>query len=92
MAGLIAWKSNRSAPIPLKVFYSIGGIFISTILTHERFRNVLIEKISKNIPDNIKENNELIDENIGKFGANYWNKIEDLVNQVKNKVKNKQTE
>ena len=89
LAGLIAWKSNKSSPLPIKTFYSLAGIFLSSLLTHERLRSVLKEKISSNIPEDIKLNARLVDERIGMFGADMWNQGENLFNQVKNKVLNK---
>ena len=90
MAGFIAWKSNQSAPIPIKAIYSLGGIFISSLLTHERLRSVLKEKISSNLPNDIKWNVKFVDERIGMFGADIWNQGEGLFNQLKGKVYNKQ--
>lgn len=89
LAGLIAWKSNQPAPIPLKAIYSVGGIFVSTLLTHEKLRERLKETISKSIPEDIKARYRIVDERIGMFGANIWNHGEDIFNQAKSKLLNK---
>lgn len=89
LAGLIAWKSNQPAPIPLKSIYSIGGIIVSTLLTHEKLRNRLKEAISTSIPEDIKAGYRVVDERIGMFGANIWNHGEDIFIQAKSKLLNK---
>ena len=83
LAGLIAWKSNQSTSFPLKSIYSLGGIFISSLLTHEKLRTRLKEKISSNIPDDIKMNFKIIDDRIGMFGADIWNRVENLFKDMK---------
>lgn len=90
LAGLIGWKSNQSAPFPLKAIFCLGGIFTSSLLTHEKLRSILKEEISSKIPDEIKVNAKVIDERIGMFGADIWNQGEYLFNSLKNKILNKQ--
>lgn len=89
LAGLISWKSNQSAPFPLKAIFCLGGIFTSSLLTHEKFRLRLKEEISSNISEEIKVKIRDVDERIGIFGANIWSQGESLFNQLKNKVLNK---
>ena len=82
MAGLIAWKGNRTAPFPLKVAYSVGGVFLSTLVTHGKSRNFLKHKIESILPEKITENYKMINEKVGFFGSDVWNRSEDCYNQI----------
>lgn len=55
---------------------SACGIFFSSLLTHQKLREVLMEKSSEMIPKIMKENYKIIDEKVGMFGANVWNSFE----------------
>lgn len=86
MAGLISWRSNIVAPLPLKAIYSFGGVFVSTLITHERFRSTLKHQIEAVLPEEFIRNYKIIDGKVGMFGAELWNKSEDLFHQAKSKV------
>ena len=86
LAGIISWRSNKTAPIPLKIVYTVGGVFVSSIMTHQKFRDNLKERIASKLPDNLKEHCLIIDEKIGMFGADFWNQSEELFNDLKSRL------
>lgn len=90
LAGLISWKSNKTAPLPIKAIYTIGGVFVSTLITHRKFRENLKSKASSILPDALKLHLNIVDERIGMFGADIWNRSEEIFNQLKERLnKNK---
>lgn len=86
LAGLIAWRSNQSAPVPIKAIFSIGGVFMSTLITHEKIRNTLKSKVSEVLPEKFVNTYQIVDRRIGSLGADLWNQSEDLVHYTKTKI------
>jgi hypothetical protein len=78
LAGLISWRSNKSAPLPIKIVYTAGSVFVSTLVTHQRLRENIKERISSVLSDDLKFHYMKIDERIGMFGAKIWNKTDEL--------------
>lgn len=85
LAGLISWRSNKTAPIPVKIVYTAAGVFVSTLVTHQRVRENIKERISSLLSDNFKEQYRMFDERIGMFGADIWNRSEDFYNDMKSR-------
>lgn len=86
MAGLISWRSNKFAPLPIKIGYTFGGVFISTLITHKRLRENIKERISSVLSDDLKLHYRSFDENIGMFGVKIWNRTEELFNDLRKRL------
>lgn len=86
LAGIISWRSNKTAPLPFKAIYSLSGVFVSTLITHADFRNNLKHKIASNLPEDVVNNYKVIDGKFGSFFADAWDKGEDLFIRIKDEI------
>jgi len=68
------------------MIFTVGGITITSLLTHRKLRNHIQTRISELLPTEVKEVYLQGETAVGQFGANIWGKIDDLIEDVKNKV------
>ena len=68
------------------MIFTVGAITITSLLTHRKFRNHFQTRISELLPAEVKEVYLQGETAVGQFGANIWGKIDDLIEDVKNKV------
>lgn len=86
LAGLISWRSNKSAPLPIKLFYTAGGLFVSTLVTYPRTRENIKKKISSVLSDDLKFHYKKVDEKVGMFGAEIWNRTDELFKDLRRRL------
>lgn len=86
MAGLISWRSNKTAPLPIKIVYTVGGVLVSTLITHKGLRENVKLEISSILSDDLKFYYKKFDERIGMFGAEIWNGTEEIFKELRRKL------
>lgn len=85
-AAFIAWRSRRDSHLAVRMAGALGGLVLSSLVTHRKLRQQTTRRLQVFIPDAVQHTAQRIDDTIGQSGVWLWNRVDTLHDALRRRL------